>query len=113
VIIRPGKVDRSPTGTGLSARLAVLHARGRLHVGDSLIGRSIIGSEFSGCIEKQLRLGSKPAIRPAITGRAWITERRQLILHPQDPWPAGYRLSDTWPQARPPRLAPLDRSRLS
>ncbi len=99
VIIRPGKVDRSPTGTGLSARLAVLHAKGQVRVGESLTGRSIIGSEFSGCIEQQLWLGNgKPAIRPAITGRAWITERRQLTLHPQDPWPAGYRLSDTWPK---------------
>ena len=97
VVIRPGKVDRSPTGTGLSARLAVLHARGEIQVGETLTGRSIIGSEFRACVEEELRVGGKPAIRPSITGRAWITDKRQLLLDPGDPWPAGYRLSDTWP----------------
>ena len=97
VVIRPGKIDRSPTGTGLSARLAVLHARGDIEVGQSLVGRSIIGSEFEGRVEEALLLQSKPAIRPSITGRAWITGQRRLVLDPDDPWPEGYRLSDTWP----------------
>ena len=97
VVIRPGKIDRSPTGTGLSARLAVLHARGDIQVGESLIGRSIIGSEFEGRIEEACSLRSTPAVRPSITGRAWITGKRELVLDPDDPWPEGYRLSDTWP----------------
>lgn len=97
VVIRPGKLDRSPTGTGLSARLAVLHAKGEAKVGDSLLARSIIDSEFLGRIEEELQLGDKLAIRPSITGRAWVTGRTQHQLDPQDPWPQGYRLSDTWP----------------
>lgn len=100
VIVRPGKVDRSPTGTGLSARLAVMHARGLMECGDSLLARSIIDSEFLGSIDAEVLLGSRQAIRPLISGRAWITGRRQLSLDPGDPWPGGYRLNDTWPMMR-------------
>ena len=97
VVIRPGKIDRSPTGTGLCALLAVLHAGGELRKGGTLTGRSIIGSEFTARLEEESRLGAKSAIRASVTGRGWITERRQLLLDHADPWPAGYRLSDTWP----------------
>jgi proline racemase len=97
VVIRPGKVDRSPTGTGLSARLALLHAKGELKLGDTLLARSIIDSEFLGRIEEEVVIGTKAAIRPSITGRAWITGNTRHVLDPQDPWPQGYRLSDTWP----------------
>jgi proline racemase len=97
VIVRPGKVDRSPTGTGLSARLAVMYARGEMLAGDSMLVRSIIDSEFLGTIDSETMVGAKKAIRPTISGRAWITGRRQLTLDPADPWPEGYRLSDTWP----------------
>jgi proline racemase len=83
VVIQPGKIDRSPTGTGCSARMAVMQAKGMMQVGDRFIGRSIIGSEFH-C---------------RISGRAWITGTHQLLLDPSDPWPQGYRLSDTWPGA--------------
>jgi len=99
-IVRPGKVDRSPTGTGLSARMAVMHARGELAPGDRLTTESIIGSEFHGRIDAELRLGDRPAIRPIVAGRAWRTGRRELILADDDPWPTGYRLSDTWPLLR-------------
>ncbi len=98
VVVRPGKVDRSPTGTGLSARLAVMHAKGEASLGDTLLARSIIDSEFLGCIEEELSIGGIRAIRPSISGRAWLYGRRQLTLDPQDPWPEGYRLSDTWPK---------------
>jgi len=98
VVIRPGKVDRSPTGTGLSARLAVMHARGEVGVGDTLLARSIIDSEFTGRVEEVVSVGGRPAIRPSISGRAWITGRHQLRLDPDDPFPRGYRLSDTWPK---------------
>jgi proline racemase len=97
VVIRPGKVDRSPTGTGLSARLAVLHAKGQATVGDTLLAKSIIESQFLGRIEEEVAIGSKKGIRPSITGRAWITGRQELMLDPSDPFPLGYRLSDTWP----------------
>jgi proline racemase len=97
VVIRPGKIDRSPTGTGLSARLAVLHAKGLAKKGDQLLARSLIGSEFLGCIEEEVMVGKKPGIRPSITGRAWLTGTTVHRLDPDDPWPQGYRLSDTWP----------------
>jgi proline racemase len=98
VAIQPGKIDRSPTGTGASARMAVLRARGEMAVGDAYVARSIIGSEFIGRITADTALAGKPAIIPSITGRAWITGTRTEMLDPGDPWPAGYRLSDTWPK---------------
>jgi proline racemase len=98
VAIKPGKIDRSPTGTGCSARMAVLQARGQLKVGDRFIGRSIMGSEFHCSIESETEIGGRKAIIPLISGRAWITDTRQLMLDPDDPWAGGYRLSDTWPK---------------
>jgi proline racemase len=97
-VIRPGKIDRSPTGTGCSARMAVLHARGELAVGERFAGLSIIGSRFDCEIESLASVGELPAIIPRITGSAWITGTHQLLLDPDDPYPAGYRLSDTWPE---------------
>lgn len=97
VAIRPGKVDRSPTGTGCSARMALLHAQGRMGVGDVYRARSIIGSEFVCGIESTTSLGDKAAIVPTVSGRAWITGTHQLMLDPDDPWPEGYRVADTWP----------------
>ncbi|WMT91545.1 proline racemase family protein [Pelagibacterium sp. H642] len=97
VVIQPGKIDRSPTGTGCSARMAVLKARGRLGVGDRFIGRSIIDSRFDCRIERDTMVGDKPAIIPSITGRAWVTGTRQDMLDPSDPWPGGYKIADTWP----------------
>ncbi len=97
VAIQPGKIDRSPTGTGLSARMALLHHDGLMKEGDTLTARSIIDSEFSGRIAESTMLNGTPAIIPEITGRAWITGTHQHMLDPSDPWPEGYRLSDTWP----------------
>jgi proline racemase len=97
VVVRPGKIDRSPTGTGCSARMAVLRARAEMHVGDRYLARSIIGSEFACRIVGETTVAGRPAILPEITGRAWITGTRTEMLDPDDPWPSGYRLSDTWP----------------
>jgi proline racemase len=97
VTIDPGKVDRSPTGTGLSARMAVLRARGEMAVGDRLTMRSIIDSRFDGQILEDTDLAGTPAIVPSVSGRAWITEKRQILVDPDDPWPTGYRVGDTWP----------------
>ena len=99
VAIQPGKVDRSPTGTALSARMAVLAARGQMGPGDRLVATSIIGSTFEGRIVDQAQVGALPAIVPQISGRGWITGIHQHMLDPDDPWPQGYRLSDTWPGA--------------
>ena len=96
VAIRPGKVDRSPTGTAMSARLAVLHARGQLPEGGRLTAESLIGSTFGGRIVGTATVGGQTAIIPEISGRAWITGMHQHMLDPDDPWPEGYRLSDTW-----------------
>ena len=99
-VIDPGKLDRSPTGTGVSARLAVLAARGQLGVGDQMVMRSIIDSTFVGTITDTATVGDRPAIVPTVSGTAWITGRHEHTLDPGDPWPRGYRLSDTWPNAR-------------
>lgn len=98
VAIDPGKLDRSPCGTGCSARLAVLHARGEIRPGQRFIGRSIIGSRFDCQIREVTEIAGRPAIVPSIRGRAWITGTQQLMLDPDDPWPLGYRLTDTWPK---------------
>jgi proline racemase len=97
VAIRPGKIDRSPTGTAMSARMAVMHARGEMQVGDSLTGVSIIGSRFVGRIAGEASIAGRQGIVPSISGRAWITGTHQAMLDPDDPWPSGYRLTDTWP----------------
>ncbi|MFN3686863.1 trans-3-hydroxy-L-proline dehydratase [Salinarimonas sp.] len=98
VAIMPGKIDRSPCGTGCSARMAALHARGLLASGEPFVGLSIVGSRFACRIEEETRVDGRPAIVPSIAGRAWITGTSQLMLDPDDPFPEGYRLSDTWPR---------------
>ena len=97
VVIDPGKLDRSPCGTGCSARMAVLHAKGDLKKGDRMIGRSILDSRFDCQIVEEVLIGNQIAIIPSIRGRAWITGTHQLELDDDDPFPNGYRLSDTWP----------------
>jgi proline racemase len=97
VAIQPGKIDRSPTGTGCSARLAVLHKRGVLKLNDLMIGRSIIDSQFECKIEEEITIGDRLGIIPSIAGQAWITGYHQHTLDPTDPYPLGYKLSDTWP----------------
>ena len=97
VVIDPGKLDRSPCGTGCSARMAVLHAKGDLKKGDRMIGRSILDSRFDCQIVEEVLTGNQIAIIPSIRGRAWITGTHQLELDDDDPFPNGYRLSDTWP----------------
>jgi proline racemase len=96
VVVAPGRLDRSATGTGLSARLAVLHARGLMKVGDSMTHASAIGSTFEGRIVEETRVGDRDAIVPAIRGSAWITGIWQVLVDPTDPYPEGYLLSDTW-----------------
>ncbi len=100
VVVRPAKLDRSPTGTGCSARLAVLHARGLIEPGEEYRAQSIIGSIFHCRIARLDNVAGRPAVIPEITGRAWITGTHQHTLDPEDPWPEGYRLADTWPAPR-------------
>jgi trans-L-3-hydroxyproline dehydratase len=96
VVVAPGRLDRSATGTGLSARMAVLHARGLMQVGDAMTHASVLGSTFDGRIVSETRVGERAAIVPAIRGSAWITGVTHLYIDPDDPFPEGYLLPDTW-----------------
>jgi proline racemase len=90
--IHPGWLDRSPCGTGTSARMAALHARGQLPLGQEFVNESIIGSRFTGRLLEETSLGSVPAVVPEVSGRAWITGMSQYLLDPTDPFPAGFAL---------------------
>ena len=93
-VLASGRHDRSPTGTGTSARMAVLHARGLLGVGEGMIHTSIIGTEFAGTILAETRVGDLPAIVPSIEGRAWITGHHTYVVDGDDPFPHGYLVPD-------------------
>jgi proline racemase len=97
VVVAPGRLDRSATGTGLSARMAVLHACGVMRTGDAMTHASAIGSTFDGRIVSEAKVGALDAIVPAIRGSGWITGVNELYVDDDDPFPEGYLLSDTWP----------------
>jgi proline racemase len=90
--INPGWFDRSPCGTGTSARMAQLHARGELGLGEDFISESFIGTHFVGRLIELTSVGELPAVIPTITGRAWVTGTAQFVLDPEDPFPAGFLL---------------------
>ena len=94
--LKPGRVDRSPCGTGSSANLAVLHARGEVKTGDWRMSRSIIGSAFKAEALGEASVGNIKAVLPRITGEAWVYGREELRADPADPFPKGFALSDTW-----------------
>ncbi|KAL1604092.1 hypothetical protein SLS60_005684 [Paraconiothyrium brasiliense] len=100
-VVMPGRLDRSPCGTGTCARMAVLHARGLLSVGESWINKSMIDTEFTGRIVRTTKVGEYDAIVPAVKGRGWITSFKQVVLDPEDPFPEGFRVGDAW---GPPNL---------
>lgn len=88
--IHPGWFDRSPCGTGTSARMAELHARGELPIGADFVNESFIGSRFVGRLVGETTVGDIPAVLPTVTGRAWVTGIGQYMLDPTDPYPAGF-----------------------
>jgi proline racemase len=90
--IHPGWIDRSPCGTGTSARMAQRHARGLLALGEPFVHESIIGSRFTGRLVDECAVGDLRAVVPEITGRAWITGTAHYVLDPSDPFPDGFRL---------------------
>lgn len=96
VVVSPGRLDRSPCGTGSSARLALLHARGQLAVDEPFAHLSILDTRFDCRIDGLSRAGNTPAVIPRISGRAWLTGVSYYGVDPQDPFPQGYRLNDTW-----------------
>lgn len=97
VTIRPGKVDRSPCGTGSSARMAVLHAKGLMKAGDTFVSTSLLDTEFQCSIDHEVDINGMTGISPIISGRAWVIGTKQLMVDPSDPFQDGYRVSDTWP----------------
>ncbi|MEO8715911.1 MAG: proline racemase family protein [Acetobacteraceae bacterium] len=99
VVVSPGRLDRSPCGTGTCARLAVMHARGLIRPGESFVHQSVIGSRFESVIEGLATVGRFPAVIASVAGQAWITGLHQVGLDPTDPYPRGFTLADTWQTA--------------
>ena len=97
VSIRPGKLDRSPCGTGTSARLALMRVKNEINVNEKFISRSIIGSRFETYIVEEFISNNKKMIIPSIKGSAFITGKQEMYVSDDDPFPKGYRLNDTWP----------------
>jgi proline racemase len=98
-ILPPGRIDRSPCGTGNSARLAVAAARGTARPGDTFSARSIIDSRFEVGFARTTEVAGRAAIVPTITGRGWIHGLHQVGIDPSDPYPHGYSVADTWGDA--------------
>ncbi|HEY1919750.1 MAG TPA: proline racemase family protein [Streptosporangiaceae bacterium] len=96
VVVSPGRLDRSPCGTGTCARLATMHARGQIAVGETFVHESVIGSTFVATVDEVTSVSGHPAVVISVAGEAWITELSQVGYDPSDPFPAGYTLSDTW-----------------
>lgn len=96
VIVSPGRLDRSPCGTGSSARMALMHARGELAVGEAFTHLSVLDTEFACRIEGIAKVGNVDAVHTQVSGRAWLTGVSYYGSDPEDPFPHGYRLNDTW-----------------
>jgi proline racemase len=98
-VLPPGRIDRSPCGTGNSARLATMAARGQAKPGDRFVASSIIDSRFEVEIAEAAEIAGRPAIRPRVTGRGWIHGLHQIGIDPSDPYPLGYMVADCWGDA--------------
>ena len=96
VVVSPGRIDRSPCGTGSSARMALMHVRGDLAVGERFVHTSILDTEFLCAIEAETTVGGRPGVVTRVAGRAWLTGVSYYGSDPDDPFPQGYRLNDTW-----------------
>jgi proline racemase len=92
----PGRADRSPCGTGNSANLAALHARGKAGVGDVFQSRSIIGTQFEVGLQGETTVAGRPAIIPTIAGRGFTFGLSQVALDPFDPLAEGFAMTDVW-----------------
>ncbi|RLK25425.1 proline racemase [Micromonospora sp. M71_S20] len=90
MVIHPGWFDRSPCGTGTSARMAQLHARGLLPFDRDFVNESLLGTRFVGRLVGTTTVAGRPAVVPTVTGRAWLTGTAQYFLDPDDPFPAGF-----------------------
>jgi len=97
---RPGSftgiLDRSPCGTGTCARMAVLHARGKLQIGHDFVHEGILGTTWTGRLLRETTVGPYAAVVPQITGSAWITGRSEIVVDARDPFPEGFTVGDIW-----------------
>jgi proline racemase len=91
-----GVLDRSPCGTGTCARMAVLHARGKLRIGEDYVHQGILGTAWTGRLLRETTVGPYRAVVPQLTGSAWITGRAEYVVDPDDPFPAGFTVGDLW-----------------
>jgi len=91
-VFADGEVDRSPTGTGVSGRLAIHHARGELEVEEEIVVESILGTRFRGRVVSTAQVADHAAIVPEVSGRAWLTGRNELLIDPDDPLRDGFLL---------------------
>lgn len=91
-----GALDRSPCGTATCAKMAVLHAKGQLGVGEDYVNAGPLGTTFTGRIERVTQVGNYNAVVPTLSGRGWIYGVTQYLLDPSDPFPAGYTVGDIW-----------------
>jgi len=91
-----GALDRSPCGTGTCAKMAVLHAKGKLPLGQDFVHEGILGTIFTGRLIEETRVGPYAAVVPTLSGQAWITGFAQYVLDPEDPFPNGFKVGDIW-----------------
>jgi proline racemase len=91
-----GVIDRSPCGTGTCAKMAVLHAKGRLGLGEDFRHEGILDTVFTGRLVEETRVGERAAVVPTITGTAWITGFASYVVDPTDPFPEGFTVGDIW-----------------
>ena len=89
-------LDRSPCGTGTCARMATLHARGRLRMGQPFVHEGILGTTWTGTLVRETRVGDFAAVVPELTGSAWITGMASYVVDPSDPFPEGFTVGDLW-----------------
>jgi proline racemase len=98
-VMPPGRIDRSPCGTGNSARMAVMYERGEVTVGQTYVARSVIDSSFDVSCLGTAEVAGHPAVLVRVTGRGWIHGLHQIGIDPDDPYPLGYSVSDCWGDA--------------
>ena len=91
-----GVLDRSPCGTGTCAKMAAMHARGALDIGEDFHHQGILDTVWTGRLLAETRVGDRPAVVPRITGRAWIYGRTEYPADAQDPFPRGFTVADIW-----------------
>jgi proline racemase len=91
-----GALDRSPCGTGTCAKMATLHAKGKLPLGEDFVHEGILGTTFTGRLIEETRVGNYAAVVPTLSGSAWITGFAQYVLDPEDPFPEGFTVGDIW-----------------